>query len=83
MSTFFNPVAVSEAQMDGENIRRMFYLFLNEYQATNNEGNLVYFYREEAYSMMMNKRTTMYIDFRHLIERDGSLMQAISNDYYK
>ena len=83
MSTFFNPPAPSEAQMEGENIRRMFYLFLNEYQSKNEEGKLVYFYREEAYNMMMNKRTTMNINFRHLMDRDGGLMEAINFDYYK
>jgi DNA replicative helicase MCM subunit Mcm2 (Cdc46/Mcm family) len=83
MSVFLNTQLASEAQMDGENIRRMFYLFLNEFQAKNAEGNVVYFYREEAYNMMRNKRTTMNINFRHLMERDSSLTEAISSGFYK
>lgn len=83
MSAFLNAQGPSETQMDGENIRRMFYLFLNEFQAKNSEGNVVYFYREEAYNMMKNKRTTMNISFRHVMERDSNLMEAITFDFYK
>lgn len=83
MTSFFNPPVPAQAQMDGENIRRLFYLFLNEFQAHNEEKQLVYYYREEAYKMVKNKRTTMYIDFKHLMERDSQLVEALNVEFYK
>lgn len=83
MASLFNPPVQAEAQMDGENIRRLFFLFLNEFQALNEEKQLVYYYREEAYKMIKNKRTTMYIDFKHLMERDSQLVEALNLDFYK
>lgn len=83
MSAFGNDNVSFEAELDGENVRRMFYLFLNEFQTQAEDGRPVYFYRNEVSSMMKNKRTTLYVDFRHLMEREGQLVEAINFDYYK
>ena len=83
MSTFGNQNLSFEALQDGENVRSLFYIFLNEYQTNNEEGRPIYYYREEVSKMIKNKRTTLYVDFRHLMEREGHLMEAINFEFYR
>ena len=83
MSTFQNEGAAYEPNMEGENVYRMFYMFLNEFQAYDDDKKLVYIYRNERASMINQKKTTLLVDFRHLYDKHSELMEAINLEYYK
>jgi hypothetical protein len=84
MNIFQTDSIMPEADMEGENIQRQFYTFLREFQIIGEDRNPVYFYREEVTKMVRNKRTTLYLDFKHLMDHDGNdLIDAINLEYYR
>lgn len=78
---FFDP------DVEGESVRCQFLAFLNEFTCTDKDTNVEYYaYREEAAKMMKNKRTTIYVDFKHLIgyvNNGFELAEIIHLEYYK
>lgn len=65
---------------------RVFIKFLQTYEETHleEEKKITKPYHEEAFKMMNSKRTTMYINFYHLINYNNfDLIQAIHEEFYK
>ena len=50
-------------------------------QATNDESKL--YYVEQIKVLKEYELTTLYVDFRHLLEREEVLARAISGQYYR
>lgn len=81
-----NPNVFFQEDLEGEQIRTKFLSFLQEFCFRERENSReIYVYRDEAEKMMKNKRTTIYVDFRHLIDhaQDFDLAEAVHMDFYK
>lgn len=81
-----NPNLFFDGDVEGEHIRRKFLSFLTEFNTTAPDSTReFYVYKDEAEKMMKNKRTTIYVDFRHLIDwsHDFDLAETIHMEYYK
>lgn len=79
----FHPGAEhTDANSECETVKRLFVMFLYDYMQDTEDRRLVSYYREEANKMMRMKKTTMTVDFNHLIDK-AELVDAINNDYYK
>jgi hypothetical protein len=86
MAQNHNPNLYFEPDVEGEAIRRKFLAFLNEFTTVERENTRPFLvYKDEAEKMMKNKRTTIYVDFRHLIEwsQDFGFAETVHGEYYK
>lgn len=78
-----------------QNIARRFHKFLNEYppfpylisfsfeEYNEDRRENVKQYREQAESMRTNDRTTLFVNFSHLVALDSELAEAILTDYFR
>ena len=87
MTSTGNPDLYFQDDLEGDNIKRQFLNFLNEFtvQDENDPDRVVYHYKNEAENMKRNKRTTMYVNYEHLIDYSGTydLAEIIQLEYYK
>lgn len=66
-----NPNIYGEVDPEGEIIRKKFEQFLHEFEDTvPATGHTYKPYYHEAENMKINKRTTININFKHLLSRD-------------
>ena len=75
---------IAEGDIEGENIKRKFLHFLNEFIIPSQDRNQQFiYYRNEVATMIKNKRTTLYVDYIHLMEFDAELSEYINLNYYR
>ena len=74
-----------ENNTDGELIKNKFYQFLDTYtQENKQDGRLRKIYHDQALEMVATKTSTMYINFKHLMDLESlELLQVISLQYYR
>ena len=83
---------IPETDLDGVNIQAKMLNFLRHLVEENNQPKLVmsedldnsfYFYRMEVLKMIQNNKTTLDINYSHLVYTDESLSQVVYFYYYK
>jgi hypothetical protein len=79
----FGQGMIPEGDMDGENVRRKFLMFLNEFKCEDEHRQTIYYYRQEVAAMIKLKRTTLFVNFDHLMTAEGDLAQTINIQYYR
>lgn len=60
-----------------EYIRNKFWDFLETYQAVIQDGEPTLFYVQQLQSMKEEDKTTMYVDYSHLLEFDPELAELV------
>ena len=74
------PVVTDET---GERVREGFQGFLVRFQPARSAMSEHPFYIEQLYAMRDYGRTTLYVDFEHVLRYDEVLARAISEQYYR
>ena len=80
-----NPERVGPYQTLENDVQNLFYMFLNEYNEpdpSKSDSSERFIYRIEASNMIKNRRTTMYIDYNHILQRP-ELSDIMMQDYHR